>query len=544
MDILSKWKMAELTSLKEQEDKDLENLKAELKSLILNEGIKFGSGLDQQNRTYKWTSDTKAFLLNPRGLYITASLFMDKIRKYSPDAVGGLTLASHIITSALVYLNDSPKKFSGFLVRRERKLYDMAKIVEGNLEPKSKVVIVDDGLNAAGFAKKAIEEVENIGCKVLAVIVLMNFKNRDYDELLSKGYAVEHIFTMKDLGLDSRAIQSDKGMYSFKWKYEGINKTDHTAPKSAPVIENNRLYIGSDQSKVLCLDLSGSKTWEFGVDYHPKGVHQTPIIVGEKLIVSSYGGFIYAIGKNDGSLIWKNRVSYWMGSSPEYDKETGMVYVGTENATLKGTMAALDASTGRLLWEFTTNDHVPSKATICKDMLLFGSNDGYIYALDKKTGKLMWRFRTGGENKGIIANDDGCFYASSFNGSIHCIDTTGRMLWEKKLGIKLFSGPIIVDNLAIVASFSNQITALDKKTGEIKWFFMTGGPIQSHPLHKEGVVYFGSYDHSIYAIDLSGNLLWKYETGGPINSRPVIYENRLFISSMDGNLYCFERRSS
>src|SRR3989338_837023 len=81
----------------QKNNKDLENFRKELKSIIINEGIKFGEGLDKNSRLHKWTSDTKSFLLDPHALHLTTELFTDRIRRYQPDAVGGLTLASHLI---------------------------------------------------------------------------------------------------------------------------------------------------------------------------------------------------------------------------------------------------------------------------------------------------------------------------------------------------------------------------------------------------------------------------------------------------------------
>lgn len=522
---------------------DLETARRELKSLILNHGIAWGSGKNKDNKPYNWVFDTKSFLLNPRGLYLTSLLFLDKIRKYSPGSVGGLTLASHLIASSMVYLSSSgAEKLEGFLVRREQKAHGLLKLVEGPELKNKKVVIIDDGLNAAGFASQAIKAAEEAGCKVLAVIVLINFEKKDHYDLKNRGYNVENIFTLQELGLDTRHAPLKADMYALKWRYSPVIVTDYTAPKSSPVVDSGRVFIGSDQGKMLCLDFSGNLLWEFNTDFHPHGVHQTPIIVGSKVIFSGYDGGIYAINKEKGALIWKNKASSFNGSSPIYDGESNMVYIGLENSTLKGTMAALDADTGKLIWELSTNEHVPSRAAIGKNILVFGSNDCFLYACDKYDGKLLWKFRAYGAMKGRLTVDGNLCYATSFDGFLYCIDLAGKQVWKKRLGKLVYNEPVIFEDNVLVGSYSGQLTALDKRTGRIEWHFMCGGPIQSYPLCHDGIVYFGSHDKNIYAVDArDGTLLWNFQTGGIVTSSPAIHDGMLLISSFDGYLYCFER---
>jgi len=312
--------------------------KQELKSIILNKGIAWGQGLSQNDEPYKWTMDTKAYLLDPIGLKLTTQLFIEKINKYKPDAVGGLTLASHIIASAISYKSNS---MDAFLVRRERKEKGILKLIEGPPIKNKKVVIVDDGLNAAGFAKRAIRATEDEGCKVLAVVPLINFERDDDAELKKEGYIVDSIFTLNELGLDSTKHKIlDIDRYKLMWRYCTINKTDYTAPKSSPVIEENRIFVGSDQCKMMCFDFDGNIVWQFETDTHPNGIHQTATIVRDKIIFSAYDGGVYALNKDSGELIWKNKASSYCGASTIYDQETNFVFVGLENSTLRGTLAS------------------------------------------------------------------------------------------------------------------------------------------------------------------------------------------------------------
>jgi outer membrane protein assembly factor BamB len=64
------------------------------------------------------------------------------------------------------------------------------------------------------------------------------------------------------------------------------------------------------------------------------------------------------------------------------------------------------------------------------------------------------------------------------------------------------------------------------------------GSVSSSPAISKGIVYFGSYDGYLYALDAnSGQEKWKFQTGGIISSDPAVTDNVIYIVSDDGSLY-------
>ena len=57
------------------------------------------------------------------------------------------------------------------------------------------------------------------------------------------------------------------------------------------------------------------------------------------------------------------------------------------------------------------------------------------------------------------------------------------------------------DDRLLVASTTGRVMALDPLNGDILWSFNVGNWIASHPTYVDGVVYFGSVDHRLYALD-------------------------------------------
>ncbi len=75
----------------------------------------------------------------------------------------------------------------------------------------------------------------------------------------------------------------------------------------------------------------------------------------------------------------------------------------------------------------------------------------------------------------------------------------------------------------------------------IKWQFHTAGQVFSSPAISNGVLYVGSSDHFLYALDLSsGTQKWKFKTESRITSSPAVAQGLVYVASYDGNLYAVD----
>jgi outer membrane protein assembly factor BamB len=77
--------------------------------------------------------------------------------------------------------------------------------------------------------------------------------------------------------------------------------------------------------------------------------------------------------------------------------------------------------------------------------------------------------------------------------------------------------------------------------GTLGWKFKTAGRVLSSPAVIGDVVYVGSTDGSLYAVNRSdGTERWKFTTRGPIASSPAVAAGLVYISSVDGNVYAVD----
>ena len=73
------------------------------------------------------------------------------------------------------------------------------------------------------------------------------------------------------------------------------------------------------------------------------------------------------------------------------------------------------------------------------------------------------------------------------------------------------------------------------------WPFKTGGKIWSTPVISDGVVYVGSSNHKLYAIDaVSGKEIWHFKAGAGILSTPLVSDGMVYIGACDDKFYAIQ----
>lgn len=85
------------------------------------------------------------------------------------------------------------------------------------------------------------------------------------------------------------------------------------------------------------------------------------------------------------------------------------------------------------------------------------------------------------------------------------------MKWKFKTNGHVFSSPAIAGGIVFIGSSDTYLYAVDQRTGVEKWRFKTDGAVSSSPAIENETVYFGSYDGSLYALAIdTGSLKWKF----------------------------------
>src|SRR4051794_28718378 len=92
---------------------------------------------------------------------------------------------------------------------------------------------------------------------------------------------------------------------------------------------------------------------------------------------------------------------------------------------------------------------------------------------------------------------------------------TLKPAWAFRTGGRIYGAPAVADGLVYAGSDDGNVYAVDAATGAQRWAFRTGGAIWSTPALSGKLVIFGSADDSVYAPDAAtGRQRWEVTTRG------------------------------
>ena len=229
------------------------------------------------------------------------------------------------------------------------------------------------------------------------------------------------------------------------------------------------------------------------------------------------------------------------------------------SASMDGQVIALNKDTGRHKWEpllirvdekKENRRAVYGAPVIEKEVIFVGSYDGKLHAISMDDGRLIETEPVTEEFVGGPIFHDGFIYIGASDGTMYAyqVQKEGRdsllfeLVWKRYLGSKIWSTPVIYEDILIFGSLDHNLYGLDVGSGETIWVYETGGAIASSALLKNDTVYVGSFDSVFYAINAeSGKEKWRFtEASNWYWGTPIFFQGYVYAPSLDGKLYSLD----
>ena len=122
---------------------------------------------------------------------------------------------------------------------------------------------------------------------------------------------------------------------------------------------------------------------------------------------------------------------------------------------------------------------------------------------------------------------------------------TIKPLWTFECEDEIRGTPTLDNGILYVGSYDNNLYALNGSNGNFLWKYATDGGIVSRPVTADNTVFIGSEDKRLHAVSIrTGKVAWTYYTEGPIRCSPRIAEGHLFVGSDDHYLHAVNIASS
>ena len=114
-----------------------------------------------------------------------------------------------------------------------------------------------------------------------------------------------------------------------------------------------------------------------------------------------------------------------------------------------------------------------------------------------------------------------------------------ELLWKFEAGKDgtFEATAVIADGVVYVGSFDGNLYAIDLATGNKKWAFKTDLGFSAGAAVRDGRIIAGDADGKVYCLDTDGILTWTFEAGGEINGGPNFYKDQVLIGSQNATLY-------
>ena len=206
------------------------------------------------------------------------------------------------------------------------------------------------------------------------------------------------------------------------------------------------------------------------------------------------------------------------------------------------------------LWTFQTEGAVWSTPTVAEGIVYFGSDDHRLYAVNAKTGLEKWHFETGGLVRSHPALAKDAVYFTSDDGFLYALEAaSGQQLWKldignaitarQALGMRydyLQSSPVIDQGLIYTGSVDGNLYAVDAFTGQEKWRFQAAGKIRSSPVVANDLVYVGDWTDILYALDSqTGMEKWRFQGCGD-QPTPTVVDGVVYVGGRSTYLYALD----
>lgn len=248
------------------------------------------------------------------------------------------------------------------------------------------------------------------------------------------------------------------------WENTREDQTAIGGIEGPPVVEDGRIFAGyltyNGKGGVVSYDLEGQLLWH---QSFPGITPLSPLTSdGENLYVGLNDKQVYAISKEDGSVLWTYGPMESLPTAAPVATPLGIV-VGARRE-----LALVSPRNGQAMWTFTTKGDLGSASPAFHDGVLYAvTRESRVHALELRTGKELWQTNVG----------DGSLESSP--------------VLDVKSGTLVFGSNL------------NRVVLLDSRTGEvldrIEVPDAASGHWKNSPVVVDGWIFIGSSDKSYYA---------------------------------------------
>jgi outer membrane protein assembly factor BamB len=318
-------------------------------------------------------------------------------------------------------------------------------------------------------------------------------------------------------------------LWNFKTGYE---------VRSEVAVVNGYVYTGADDGNIYCLNAAtGTKVWEtpaggttlsnVGAGIFPPA-RSSPEVVNGKVYVGSLDGNLYCLDASSGTVLWKFQTGGPVEATPAVDS-TGVYIDGSNpgNYGMNFNFYKLDPSTGSVIW----NDSFPYNWQLsAASYITYGGVDASP-TLAPTLGMVF--LRTQYVNNWAINSTDGAVIWE-FNSTTNAVGTSFQAG-----GVPQVCAPVYAYGLVYFNNYYD-ITAVNALTGKAVWStYLSREDVSQALTYSYGRIYSVTELGVLYVLNaLTGAKVSYYWFGCDLHSSPTLYNGSLYMGTNEWNVVC------
>ncbi|MCO4321569.1 outer membrane protein assembly factor BamB [Aliidiomarina quisquiliarum] len=350
------------------------------------------------------------------------------------------------------------------------------------------------------------------------------------------------------------------------WKTRvGLGSEEHFTALQ-PAYSDGVVYAAERYGLLIAHDAkTGKRLWQqdFGgkkrfFEHFPRGesarLSAGPVIVNDRIYLSSENGVVYALNKSNGETLWQTQVKGEVMSPVAVGE--GYVVVHLSN----GYLVALRETDGVEQWSFEEDTSLLSLRSVSRPAItsggvVVGTSTGKLQVLLLDSGRLAWEERivipTGSSDLERMTDVDGSplivgdtVYVSGYNGQTVALELrNGEVLWKREYASA--SAPSLIRNRLFLISQESHVVALDRISGTELWRNndLHYRSLTDVTLHGDYLAVGDRFGYMHWLNRLTGELVGriKLDEGDAIRTAPVQVEENLVVQSAAGRLYLIKQ---
>lgn len=304
-------------------------------------------------------------------------------------------------------------------------------------------------------------------------------------------------------------------------------------PNGPLALYNNTLVFPETRKRINFYDKA---TGDYRGRIKTKGLTQTTVVVQDSLAffaISPRRNRLYGFDLLRRKTLWEQ---------PLRDAKPGPIIVNNRLLVSSGagSLQTFSPEDGTEIWKFEADSRLSASASFAGDRLFQPADGGVLYALSADDGHELYRVELEGPIVNVAAVDE-LVYVTDVLGRVHALEPSdGSIVWKKRLGGPIWTSPAVASGRVFIGHSGGEVVALDAHNGRQLWSYRTVDVVEASPVVIGQYLVVGTLRGRILVLRTEdGSLVDEAELEGAVKYSPVTDGRRLIVVTQEGKIVCF-----